>query len=195
MIKPNNDILGKVKAFAAQAHGNQMRKYTVERYIVHPVRVMEMVRQYNNALPVLAAALLHDVLEDTPVNKNELGEFLSAVMDRQDAAKTLQLVEELTDVYIKASYPGLNRRARRSKEAERLAACSPEAQTIKYADIIDNIPGIVHYDNDFALVYIRECKQLIEELGKGHPQLRERALQTVNDAMREFWDNANVKAL
>lgn len=195
MSKSDNDILNQVKAFADQAHGKQMRKYTNERYIVHPVRVMEMVREYNQNLPVLAAALLHDVLEDTQVGKRELENFLLTVMDKPVAHATLQLVDELTDVYIKADYPGMNRRARRSKEVERLAACSPDAQTIKYADIIDNIVDIVHQDTDFALVYIRECKQLMEGLNKGHPELYERALQTVNDCMREFWDHANVKAL
>ncbi len=62
-------VLEKVKEFADNAHGDQMRKYTPDRYIVHPIRVMEICREYDSRLPVLAAALLHDVLEDTKVTE------------------------------------------------------------------------------------------------------------------------------
>ena len=43
-----------------------------------------------------------------------------------------------TDIYTKQNYPGWNRRKRKQKEAERLAVAHPDAQTVKYADIIDN---------------------------------------------------------
>ncbi|WP_297333190.1 hypothetical protein [Flavobacterium sp.] len=35
------EILHRIREYADDAHGSQMRKYTPERYIVHPVRVME----------------------------------------------------------------------------------------------------------------------------------------------------------
>src|SRR4051812_49401817 len=102
-------ILDEVKDFADKAHGNQMRRYTPERYIVHPVRVMKTCREYSNDVTILAAALLHDVLEDTPVKKEELKTFLLKLMSEEEANKTVQLVEELTDVYIKENYPHWNR--------------------------------------------------------------------------------------
>jgi hypothetical protein len=89
----------------------------------------------------------------------------------------------------------MNRRSRRSREVERLAMISPEAQTIKYADIIDNAGDLVGQGDDFSLVYLRECKQMLQALDKGDPKLYQRALQTVDHFMRDFWDNANVKAL
>ena len=93
-----NEVLERIRDYADKAHGNQQRKYTPERYIVHPVRVMEICRQHTAALPVLAAALLHDVLEDTPVTEGELYQFLTTLMTKEDAGKTTQLVTELTDV-------------------------------------------------------------------------------------------------
>lgn len=188
-------ILEKVRAFAEEAHGTQLRKYSNERYIAHPIRVMETVRDYTYDLPVLAAALLHDVLEDTAVGQRELGKFLLSIMDAPVAEKTLRITEELTDVYIQSDYPALNRRTRRTKEAQRLSEVSPEAQTIKYADIIDNVVDIARQDTDFALVYMRECKQLLQEINKGNSLLYHRAVQTVDDCLREFWNKANVKAL
>jgi (p)ppGpp synthase/HD superfamily hydrolase len=189
------DILEKIKVFADNAHGDQMRKYSNERYIVHPVRVMEICEQYTKDLTVLAAALLHDVLEDTAVGKRELGNFLSGIMEEAQASRTLELVDQLTDVFIKADYPALNRRARRSREAERLSKVSPDAQTIKYADIIDNTMDIAKDETDFALTYLRECQQLLQSISDGNPHLYERAVNTVNESLREYWKRANVKAL
>ena len=94
-------ILLQIKDFAGKAHGEQMRKYTLERYIVHPVRVMEMCGQYTNDITILSAALLHDVLEDTPVTKEDIHEFLLTLMDPTQAERTIRMVIDLTDVFIK----------------------------------------------------------------------------------------------
>lgn len=188
-------ILEKVRDFADKAHGEQKRKFSKERYISHPIRVMKMVREYKPDLPIMSAALLHDVLEDTPTGTSELKEFLLSVMEAGKASDTLHLVEELTDIYIKANYPTLNRRTRRSMEAERMASVSPNAQTIKYADIIDNVTDIVRYNTDFAFVYLRESRMMLDKMTKGDLQLYQRALKTIDDCMQEYWNKANVKAL
>lgn len=156
---------------------------------------METCREYTQELPVLAAALLHDVLEDTAISPRELHAFLTSVMDAGVAAINHHLVVELTDVYVKSEYPQLNRRTRRTKEAERIAGVSAEAQTIKYADIIDNTVDIAKQENDFALVYIRESKQKLQLIDKGVPALYERAVKTVDEALQAFFVKANIKAL
>ena len=76
MENAGDNILASVRSFADEAHGEQVRKYSDERYIQHPIRVMETVQDYIADVPVLAAALLHDVLEDTSVTKRELSQFL-----------------------------------------------------------------------------------------------------------------------
>jgi (p)ppGpp synthase/HD superfamily hydrolase len=146
---------------------------------------MKMCAEYNDSLPVLAAALLHDVLEDTPVTRNELHAYLLTEMSRADADKTIDLVVELTDVYVKKDYPKMNRRTRKGKEQDRMAVTSAEAQTIKYADIIDNCKEITKEDPDFANVFLRECKALLKRMDKGDKELYEKALNTVNSAMRK----------
>ncbi|RYY82901.1 MAG: HD domain-containing protein, partial [Chitinophagaceae bacterium] len=60
-------FLRQVLAFADNAHGGQLRKYSPDRYIVHPLRVMELLEARGAGRVQLAAALLHDVLEDTRV--------------------------------------------------------------------------------------------------------------------------------
>lgn len=179
------EVLEKIREFADTAHGKQLRKYSPDRYIVHPVSVMEMCRRHTTDLPVLAAALLHDVLEDTPVTKSELHQFLLLVMDTKTAAQTLQLVVELTDIYTKALYPQWNRRKRKLKEAERIEKTSAAAQTVKYADIIDNCREIVEQDPDFAQVFLQECKSLLWVMPKGNAALYREAVDTVTNSLRQ----------
>lgn len=179
-----NDVLEKVKVFADEAHGNQTRKYTPDRYIVHPVRVMNICSEYNNRQPVLAAALLHDVLEDTPVSKKGLHDFLLTVMSVEEAAETVQLVVELTDVYTKTAYPRWNRKKRKGKEASRIKETSGDSQTVKYADIIDNCTEIVEHDPDFAGLFLLECRTLLNVMEKGNATLREKAISAVDAGLQ-----------
>lgn len=180
------DILEKVKEFADKAHGEQKRKYAGERYIVHPVRVMNICRAYTQSRVILAAALLHDVLEDTPVGKDQIFHFLEDKMTPDEAAEVVKLVVALTDVYIKESYPHLNRNRRKYKEAERLGNIHADAQTIKYADIIDNTMDITQYDPDFAPVYLKECRNLLSNMTKGNPQLYKKAIDSVDELMKKY---------
>lgn len=173
------EILEKVKDFADKAHGEQKRKYSEDKYIVHPVRVMEICRPYAATLPVLAAALLHDVLEDTPVGKKDMHTFLSSVMEPKDAEETTRLVAELTDVYTKAKHPRWNRKKRKRKEADRIEQTSGDSQTVKYADIIDNCKEIVVRDPEFAGLFLFECKMLLTRIQKGNQELYQQAKETV----------------
>lgn len=176
-------VLEKIKDFADKAHGDQQRKYSPERYIVHPVRVMQTCAAYTTKLPVLAAALLHDVLEDTPVTKEGLQQFLEGVMTEEEARQTTTLVVELSDVYTKEAHPRWNRKKRKAKEAERIAKTSEDSQTVKYADIVDNCREIVQHDPDFARVFLRECKGLLAVMPKGNEELYSKAKETVNTCL------------
>ncbi|MEX1240860.1 MAG: HD domain-containing protein, partial [Cyclobacteriaceae bacterium] len=183
MNKSDIEIIRYVTALADRYHGEQVRKYTGERYIVHPLRVMEMVREFNSDIRVLSAALLHDVLEDTPVTAENMAQSLLEILDSDDAQNVTKLVIELTDIFIKADYPGLNRRRRKEREATRLSQAGSGAQTIKYADLIDNVTDIVRQDTDFARVYVQEAKKMLMVMDAGHPVLRERAMRVVEQSL------------
>lgn len=179
----NNKILEAVERFADHAHGAQTRKYSNDRYIVHPVRVMKECQIHSKDIAVHAAALLHDVLEDTPITKAELFDFLLKIMDIDVAERTIKLVEELTDIYTKQNFPSLNRKTRKLREAERLSAVSADAQTIKYADIIDN-SDVITNDPDFARVYVREAAQMLEGMHRGNAVLRDKAINRLKECDR-----------
>lgn len=181
-----NAILQVIYRFADEAHGEQMRKYTPDRYMVHPLRVMETCSTYTTSIPVLAAALLHDVLEDTPVTAVMLLRYLKTIMQPDEAAHTLRLVVELTDVFIKEDYPYWNRKVRKGKEAARMAGISAEAQTIKYADILDNCSEIVVADPQFAPRFLRECKMLLAKMNRGNKDLYELTVRAVADGLDQL---------
>lgn len=176
----------KIIAFADNAHDGQMRKYTSERYIVHPVRVMEICRDYTQDMAALAAAVLHDVLEDTPVTSAELFEFLNTVMDGATATKTLCYVKELTDVYTNEAYLHWNRKKRKAMEAERIAHTSAMGQTIKYADILDNSREIAEYDPNFGPRFLRECRELLHKADKGNAVLRQKAQSVIDAGLKKL---------
>jgi (p)ppGpp synthase/HD superfamily hydrolase len=182
------NLLKKVEEFASIAHGSQKRKYSNEPYIVHPVRVMEICRKYNSDVAVLASALLHDVLEDTDCTRDEMYKFLGRNFNDEQASRIAYYVDELTDVYTKEAYSGMNRRKRKKLEAERMEKTSPESQTIKYADIIDNCNEITVHDPEFATVFLHECKQLLEKMNKGNRELLSKARETVEMNLLALWD-------
>jgi len=187
MIDISTDkILKQVRDFADNAHGSQQRKYTPERYIVHPERVMENLKNYTSDIAVLSAALLHDVLEDTATTKEEIIVFLSKLMDQQDVKKTIDLVVELTDVYIKEDYPQWNRKKRKAMEQERVSKTSPDAQTIKYADIMDNCNEIVKHDRHFAPVFLTECKRNLDVMDKGNKTLYTKTRELLEEKLSEI---------
>jgi guanosine-3',5'-bis(diphosphate) 3'-pyrophosphohydrolase len=186
------DILQKVTEFARKAHGDQRRKFVDEPYINHPVRVMEICRPCNSNIEVLVAALLHDVLEDTPVTREEIKDFLSGLMDEEKTIRTVKLVEELTDIYTKKEYPGWNRRKRLDEEAARLSKTSSESQTIKYADIIDNSMDIHGSNDEFAIKFLQECKSLLKVLTAGDDRLRQKAVDTVQRCIDEQNNNTPI---
>lgn len=64
--------LNAVKDIAVRAHGCQMRRGTMELYSCHPIRVALDVQQMGGGEQAIAAALLHDVLEDTHLTEEML---------------------------------------------------------------------------------------------------------------------------
>ena len=157
------DLIERAEVFAVQAHGPQKRKYTGEPYIVHPIEVMNIVKTVkDNTDSMLAAALLHDVIEDTEATYDDvLVNFGPLVAD---------LVLELTDV---SKPEDGNRAKRKALDRAHLAGASADAQTVKLADIISNSKDIKVNDPKFAKVYNGEMKMLLEVLDKGDAGLKE----------------------
>lgn len=163
-IKPM--MLPRARIFACFQHMGQTRKYTGEPYVYHPAEVVHTLACLGFRPAVLAAAWLHDVVEDCGVTRaklvKEFGEEVAA------------LVLEVSDVSKRADG---NRKVRKEIDRQHLAKASPDGQSIKLADLIDNTKSIVAHDPNFAVVYLQEKRALLKVLTRGHPDLIKRARQ------------------
>lgn len=159
---------------ATEAHGsiNQKRRGG-EDYIIHPVAVAEIVSSVPHTPEMVAAAHLHDVIEDVcPKNEKYSEEWIFNLL----GSTVLRLVVELTNEFSAEKYPQFNRKIRKQKENERVSSISPEAQTIKLADIIDNCkPGQQSELDNFLQTYRKEKLVQISYLTKGDKSLFDRA--------------------
>ena len=166
------DIVEKARIFATAAHAaiNQRRKYTDEPYIVHPKQVAAMVETAGGTQDMIAAAWLHDVLEDTEVTPE--------VMREEFGDSVTDLVLWVTDVSKKEDG---NRATRKAIDRQHIAAAPGEAHTIKLCDIISNCSSIMMHDQDFAKVYFEEKRLLLEVLKKGDQGLYNYAERIVLD--------------
>lgn len=60
------NILDKAIIYAAKAHSGAFRKSSQIPYIVHPMEAATIAARMTDDMKVIAAAVLHDVIEDTP---------------------------------------------------------------------------------------------------------------------------------
>ncbi|WP_041525883.1 HD domain-containing protein [Pantoea sp. At-9b] len=165
------------RRYATQAHAEagQRRKYTDEPYIVHPAAVVELVRSVTDDEAMLAAAWLHDTVEDTASTLEDIASRFGP--------RVAELVDMLTD---SAQPQAKNRAARKLAHFRHTAQASPEAQTIKLADIIDNTRAIVQFDADFARVYLVEKQIQIQLLHEGDKHLWQQADSIIRQGLAQL---------
>ena len=158
----NGTKIDRAARFASARHTriDQRRKYTLEPYIVHPQEVAAIVATVTDDEDMISAAWTHDTIEDAGALYSEIVDLLGP--------RCASMVSDLTDV----SKPSDgNRAVRKQLDLEHTAKASPEAKTIKLADLISNTISILNHDLNFAAVYLKEKVKLMEVLTEGHPEL------------------------
>jgi guanosine-3',5'-bis(diphosphate) 3'-pyrophosphohydrolase len=118
--------------FAADKHRDQRRKGARNTpYINHPLEVADRLNRVAGVedAAILAAAILHDTIEDTQTTRAEL----ASLFGNRIAA----LVAELTD------QPGLTWQERKRREIEHSAHISHDAKLIKLSDKTSNVADTV----------------------------------------------------
>jgi guanosine-3',5'-bis(diphosphate) 3'-pyrophosphohydrolase len=151
--------------FAAHKHRDQRRKdAAASPYINHPIALANvLVREGGVSEPeVIAAALLHDTVEDTKTTPAELrGAF---------GERVCRIVEEVTDD------KSLPKAERKRLQIEHAATLSREAKLVKLADKICNLRDMAeHPPASWDLARRREyfdwAKAVIDRLRGVHPKL------------------------
>lgn len=161
-------IVLKALRFAARKHRDQRRKDAdASPYINHPIALAETLHRVGGVKdPVtLAAALLHDTIEDTETTPDELkglfGETVAAV------------VEEVTDV------KWLKKRARKQLQIARAGRASKRARLVKLADKISNLEDILasppaEWSGDRKRQYFDWAKRVVDEVRGTNERLERR---------------------
>ncbi|HDT4388515.1 TPA: HD domain-containing protein [Klebsiella pneumoniae] len=150
------NIVEKAQMFAAGAHAGvgQKRKYTGEDYIHHPVAVAEIVRKHGGTDEMVAAAMLHDTIEDTQVTFDHI---FSLFGDR-----VAEMVDALSN---KAKKEDGNRETRFFINVKALRErLDMQSRVIKLADLIHNTQSITRYDQKFAAQYLAEKAFMLRAL-------------------------------
>lgn len=187
------DKLQIVLEMTKYAHKGQKRKLTNEPYFQHPLRVMHRCEMVSADVCLLSAALLHDVLEKTTVTEMQLRSELARYFNTYHVSRILSLVLELTNVYNPKDYPQKNYQQRQQLEADRLKMISPDGQTIKYADIIDNCDKIALEEPSNAQKSIKEYSNLLQVMHNGNIQLYGLAITAVRSVQLKHAGNVRPK--
>ena len=155
----------RAREYAVRKHAHQTRKDGAERpFITHPLRVVELLREVAGLDdPVLlAAAVLHDTLEDTNAKQEDLAELFGV--------EVAALVVELTD---DKRLPRAVRKAAEIDDAKRL---SPGAAAIRAADKIANSEDSLYHPPEGwgperRLEYLEWCGRVISGCRDAPPAL------------------------
>ena len=93
----DTEVLRRAYALSAQAHEGQ-RRLTGEPFITHPLSVALLLTELEMDAPTLAAALLHDVVEDTGISLSQLeeqfGEEIAGLVDGVTKLRRVQFTSQ-----------------------------------------------------------------------------------------------------
>ncbi len=140
--------------YAQQAHHGQTREGTGDPYIVHPGRVASRVSRLDEATEeMVAAAWLHDVVEDCGVTRDEIASLFGiGVCD---------IVIGMTNLKKDC---GLSNRLRRKSDLDRIVAATRPVKLVKFCDRIDNVRDSDRASVGFRQSYIVKAQGFLDAL-------------------------------
>jgi len=130
----DSTLLDKAIVFAVQAHHNTERRGKGFPYIVHPMEAVAIVATITSDQELLAAAALHDVVEDTSITLDELR--------REFGDRVAFLVEQESDKFVPERSETDSWRDRKQGAIDRLAAASRDAKIVAMGDKLSNMRAI-----------------------------------------------------
>lgn len=154
-----NEYLTRAYAFATRCHQGQTRKGKDLPYIVHPLSVAKKLEGFGYPESVIAAGLLHDVLEDTGCEIEDV--------EKIAGKKAAKIVSEVTDRDKTASW-----KKRKSNYLARLGKASKDALAVAAADKIDNIESILENYKASGKDFMKLFSSGLKEKIKNYAQVR-----------------------
>jgi guanosine-3',5'-bis(diphosphate) 3'-pyrophosphohydrolase len=161
-------LVERARAYATGAHAAVGQRHKREQfpYATHLQAVAELVADAGGTQAMIAAAWLHDVVENTACTIDDL---------RDGFGETVATyVDWLTDPSKEGDASA------KAKENARLASAPVEAKTIKLADLIDNCGTVLDHKPDIADEYLAEKEQIMHLVAGGDGQLYAKAMQIID---------------
>ena len=135
----DSSFLDRAITFAVRAHQNTERRGKGFPYIVHPLEALAITATMTNDQEILAAAVLHDVVEDTDFTLDDLR--------REFGEKVAFLVDKESDAPVEGISEAESWRMRKQAAIDRLAAAPYEAKMVAMGDKLSNMRAIARdYD-------------------------------------------------
>lgn len=152
---------------AAEARPEQSGTSSMPR----PRRLARLVATLDSTTEVdVAAAFLHDVLEDSRLTATALSDrLLAGGADPVAAAEVVGLVQELTRPY--RSDSGFRPVEKRLKDYEKLRVISDRAKRIKLCDCLDTLLNGQRMTPDILSAYLAESRRVVDAAGEVDPPL------------------------
>ncbi len=186
-------LLRRAEEFARFKHQHQTRKMSNIPYITHPLAVAQRVSGFTEDPEIRAAAVLHDVLEDTDTTWDELLQHFSQ--------RICDIVKELTLDKEKYTVPETDENGKILSELEKqerklelkvpyliekINHLSESARLIKFADRENNVADLRKADPIFASRYARETQFILQGI-KISPNSKEKVIiQSILDKIAPF---------
>jgi len=169
MTLNDQDYLSYAVFFATVAHKDHFRKHSGLPYITHCSRVMKLTNQCYSNPRVLAAAVLHDTVEDVGVTLTQI--------ESEFGDECANYVDDVTKPVVKD--PQATRKEKKLLQNSKVLLGKPESQTIKCYDRVDNVEDFfINGQHDFLRdVYLQEAKDLFVFV----PKATKKSLKALED--------------
>jgi guanosine-3',5'-bis(diphosphate) 3'-pyrophosphohydrolase len=171
--------------YAAKKHSGQKRKDDVTPYINHPLEVAALLADVGGVTDedLLVAALLHDVVEDTPTEPEEIASIFGAAVRGY--------VAEVTDD------KSLPKEERKRLQIEHAPSLSKGAKQIRLADKISNIRDLTNappkdWSCDRKVEYFVWANRVFEGLRGANRELEDLFLEEHEEGERKVRSCAKV---
>jgi len=130
----DTELLDRAIIFAVKAHHNTERRGKGFPYIVHPMEAVEIVASITPDQELLAAAALHDTIEDTDVTVEDIR--------REFGDRIAELVHSESDQFTEGVSEEDSWHDRKQAAIDRLAAASHDAKIVAMGDKLSNMRAI-----------------------------------------------------
>ncbi len=137
----NTDLLDRAIIFAVKAHAGTERRGKGYPYIVHPLEAVEIVSTMTADQELLAAAALHDTVEDTDVTVEQIRE--------EFGPRVAALVADESDEMPEGVSEEESWHSRKQAAIDRLSRSSHDAKMVALGDKLSNMRAIAR---DYKLV-------------------------------------------